>query len=369
MKKNIKLVLGLLASILCVGAIGGLGYGIYELSNPKEEVKEKHQVSINYYKDDVIDLNLGSSFEVDDDYLLNLSDYKINIEGYKYYKKDITSWNINIKEDLIVNFYYLKEDENNNDDEAKFFDINVDVYLSNEGIDGSYNHDQIYTINDVLDYELSITNAFNLLKEKYTKFNDYNLNFSSSYMDGLNFGVYLYNGKPLEDEEDNKNFDLSVLLYVDYKNDDDGYLGGQSYVVKNVSSSVTLQYVLSSVWASDQTIPRDVLIDYDLSSIQGTHCDLYIYEKADEIEEPENPDEDLSQYNHFYQILCHACGLEMKWSDYLNCAECSNIQCGGDGFYKKVEFWENPETLEIVKQNVLVEKGDYLDLTKSDFDN
>lgn len=360
MKKNSKLVLGLLSSILCIGAIGGLGYGIYELSNQEEKNDDRHIVNLNYYKDDVIDVDLSSNFEVEDGFLLNLNDYKIDIENYKFYRKNYESWILNVTKDINVDFYYIS-DEGGNEDDDKLFDISVEVYLSNEGIDGSYKLDDIYNLSNILDYQLSITNIYSLLKEEYSKFKDYNLNFSSSYMDGFNFGIYLYNGKPVEEDED-KTYTLAINLFVDYKDDDDGYLGGQSYSMINANSSITLINVLSFVWASDQTIPRDVLIDYDLSTISGKVCNLYIYEQEN-IEEPEEPVEYISEIHY----LCHSCGLSLVWSDVYNSPTCSDDVCGGDGYYKKIEYLKDSHDNHIVKTNVLVEKGDWSDLDKSDF--
>lgn len=364
MKKNAKLVLGLLASILCVGAIGGLVYGIYKISDDNSVNKEKksYDITINYFKDNVIDANLSLNFKAKEGDIINLLEYKIDIDGYKFYMKDYSSWTLNVLNNSNINFYYSKINE---DIDKEFIDVNFKIYVSNNGKDGIYDLYDQGILNDVDGSNLSINKVYNLIIEKYFSLSDYTLNSSSCYMDGYNFGIYLYKNSENPDQGGEPFiFDLSVSLFIDYYGDSDGYIGGQFYTIKDVSSSYSLNDVFSYICYQDSTISRDLIIDEEKSkiSIVDKHCDLYVYEEGTD---PDIPDD--KEYIIGHEFRCYDCGRELVWTTK---AICTNPQCDGSHeFYKEYQTVTDPDTLAIIKQTVIVEKGNINDLKQSDFED
>lgn len=367
MKKNTKLVLGILASILCFGAIGTTTYFLVNNeNNPVIPSDKEYEVNIYYFKDDVKDESLTSSFKQKESEKLNLFDYRIDIKDYEFISKSINGWTLNIKEDTNINFYYQKiKEDDGNEDLNPVKNVKVDIYTSDDGINGDFTINDTLTLTDLNNTSISISNIHSLVKEKKPSLSDYHLNFASSYLDGNYCALYLYKNSDGSGESDTPEglVNVQVSLFVDYLNDDESYIGGQYYSVGLSASQISLNNILSNIQFQDNTISKDLIINYSLSKIEGNKCDLYVYEDGT----PDSVPDD-KEYDNYKRCVCNACGSELEWQTGWTIAPyegaaCPNINCGGDGYFKEYEYWVDPENYQTVKM-VFKRKGESTSLTK-----
>lgn len=342
MKKTTKTILSLLATVLCLGALGVTGYYIYELrNNPTEPVvKEKYKVEINYYKDDAFDSEVSQNFEVEEGYLLDLTKYKIDIEGYKFVSKDITQWALLVENDVEVNFYYFLDESSGEEDGN--IDIQTKIYISDEGIDGNYTLDDIVNINDIPPASVSITYLYNNISANYPS---YYLNYSASQIISNSATLYLYkNVGEVEPPVEPDTFDISVNLYYSDNGVDGEYIGGNSYGISGCTIETTINDLLNSIYLQDNNFTRDYTINFELSSLVGNKCELYIYK------------DHVHTLTTTYSLVCSGCHKDLNISESsigdgvtiaLN-VTCSDINCGGTGSYQVLERKECSNCLEVV---------------------
>lgn len=186
--KKGKLFVSLLASILCIGAIGGTSYYLYKLNN--NETVVKYNVTLKYY----FDGNLKDSFtkikEFNKDELITLSDYELDLKDYKLSEDSLTG-TFKVNEDSIINYYYIT---NKN--------IDTYIYLSNDnGL--SYSYWTSYNLKDLnKENSESLTYVKDKSIERYDDLSLYTFDSSKSTLDSDNKQAKLYFYKDSGDNED-----------------------------------------------------------------------------------------------------------------------------------------------------------------------
>ncbi len=365
MKKNTKTILGIMASILCLGAVGTSVYFIFKDNENIVAPETEYNLVINYYKDDFIDQSLTKVVKVKANESVDLTNYRIELNGFRFVSINNINWVLEMNQDYEINFYYSKIDDSGNSNDSETAIMNISIYTSTTGLDGEYSLAKNIELDGIDKLSLSVSGLYKKVLDVETSLSSYNLNFKNSWIDGYNSSLYLWNnndlGGDIEEPEEPTYYSINVSLYI-FPLESDKYIPGQFYKYINGSSSTTLNDIYSYVCSTDNTVERGWKIDYELSLLNGTNCELYIYEPGSD---PDTPTD--KEYNIYERILCHSCGRELTWSDVGNIAICTNIQCGGDGYYKKIKVYEDPDTLAIEKQVTLVDKASINYLTKEDF--
>lgn len=127
-----KIVICLLASIICLGAIGSTSYYLYKLNN-KEEMNEKVTLSLEYRFDDEAN-SLSDKYRQEVKFSkgdkVDLTTYKIEVEDYKFDSlKENLDENYVINSDFTVVFNYVTS-----------IDVDYFIYTSTTGNEGIYSY-------------------------------------------------------------------------------------------------------------------------------------------------------------------------------------------------------------------------------------
>ena len=108
MKKNTKTILGIMASILCLGAVGTSAYFIFKDDENIVAPETEYNLVINYYKDNVIDQSLTKVVEVKANESVDLTNYRIELEGFRFVSINNINWVLEMNQDYEIDFYYSK---------------------------------------------------------------------------------------------------------------------------------------------------------------------------------------------------------------------------------------------------------------------